>query len=167
MTWSTGTKRLAGSAAIVSAIIAIALASAARADDAVAQAKADVARYAGPQTKWEGPTSGPKPDAGKSIVYLSGDEQNDISHLYGVYIKQAGEKLGWKVTIIDGKGSPTSWLAGMNQGIALKPGGIALFADAASLKDPIKAGVALGVKFVGLHAAGLPGPQPDPHPFVT
>jgi ribose transport system substrate-binding protein len=167
MTWSTGTKRLAGSAAIVSAIIAIALASAARADDAVAQAKADVARYAGPQTKWEGPTSGPKPDAGKSIVYLSGDEQNDISHLYGVYIKQAGEKLGWKVTIIDGKGSPTSWLAGMNQGIALKPDGIALFADAASLKDPIRAGVAQGVKFVGLHAAGLPGPQPDLNLFVN
>ena len=62
-----------------------------------------VARYAGPQTKWEGPTSAPKPDAGKSVVFLSGDEQNDISHLYGVYIKQAGEKLVWKVTVIDGK----------------------------------------------------------------
>src|ERR1700736_1121144 len=167
MKWSTGTKRLAGSAAIMSAIIAIALAAGARADDAVAQAKADVARYAGPQTKWEGPTSGPKPDAGKSIVYLSGDEQNDISHLYGVYIKQAGEKLGWKVTIIDGKGSPTSWLAGMNQAIALKADGIAVFAAAGSLKDPIKAGVAQGIKFVGLHAAGLPGPQPDLNLFVN
>ncbi len=144
-----------------------ALSSAARADDAVDQAKMDAARYAGPQTKWEGPTSAPKPDADKSVVFLSGDEQNDISHLYGVYIKQAGEKLGWKVTIIDGKGSPTSWLAGMNQAIALKPNGIAMFADAASLKDPIKAGVAQGVKFVGLHAAGLPGPQPDLNLFVN
>ncbi len=51
----------------------------------------------------------------------------------------------------------------MNQAIALKPDGIALFADAASLQDPIKAGVAQGIKFVGLHAAGLPGPQPDLH----
>ena len=90
--------------------------------DAVADAKAAVAQYAGPQTTWEGPTSAPKPDAGKKIVFLSGDEQNDISHLYGVYIKEAGEKLGWKVTIIDGKGSPTSWLAGMNQAIALEAG---------------------------------------------
>jgi ribose transport system substrate-binding protein len=138
-----------------------------RADDAVAQAKADVARYAGPQTKWEGPTAAPKPDTGKSIVYLSGDEQNDISHLYGVYIKQAAEKVGWKVTIIDGKGSPTSWLAGMNQAIALKPNGIAMFADAASLKDPIRAGTAQGIKFVGLHAAGLPGPQPELNLFVN
>ena len=51
----------------------------------------------------------------------------------------------------------------MNQAIALKPDGIALFADAASLQDPIKAGVAQGIKFVGLHAAGLAraaaGPQ--------
>ena len=109
----------------------------------------------------------PKPEAGKKVVFLSGDEQNDISHLYGVYIKEAGEKLGWEVTIIDGKGSPTSWLAGMNQAIALKPDGIALFADAASLQDPIKAGVAQGIKFVGLHAAGYPGPQPDLNLFVN
>ena len=102
--------------------------------DAVSDAKAAVERYSGPQTKWEGPTAAPKPDKGKKVVFLSGDEQNDISHLYGTYIKQAGEKLGWEVTIIDGKGSPTSWLAGMNQAIALKPDGIALFADAASLR---------------------------------
>ncbi len=153
---------------IAAALAAVAGSVTARAaDDAVAQAKADVARYAGPQTKWEGPTSAPAPDKGKKIVFLSGDEQNDISHLYGVYIKEAGAKLGWDVTIIDGKGSPTSWLAGMNAAIALKPDGIALFADAASLKDPIKAGVAQGIKFVGLHAAGLPGPQPDLNLFVN
>ena len=33
--------------------------------DAVADAKAAVAKYAGPQTTWEGPTKGPKPEAGK------------------------------------------------------------------------------------------------------
>jgi len=141
--------------------------TAARADDAVAWAKAAAAKYAGPQTSWEGPTSAPEPDKGKKVVFLSGDEQNDISHLYGVYIKEAGAKLGWDVTVIDGKGSPTTWLASMNQAIALKPDGIAMFADAASLKDPIKAGVAQGIKFVGLHAAGLPGPQPDLNLFVN
>jgi len=135
--------------------------------DPVSDARTAVAKYAGPQTSWEGPTKAPKPEPGKKVVFLSGDEQNDISHLYGVYIKQAGEKLGWTVTIIDGKGSPTSWLAGMNQAIALKPDGIALFADGASLQDPIKAGVAQGIKFVGLHAAGLPGPQPNINLFVN
>ena len=57
--------------------------------DAVSDAKAAVAKYAGPQTTWEGPTKAPKPEPGKKIVFLSGDEQNDISHLYGVYIKEA------------------------------------------------------------------------------
>ena len=84
------------------------------ASDVVAQAKAAVAEYAGPQTTWKGPTSAPKPAAGMKIVYLSGDEQNDISHEYGVYIAQAAAKIGWSATVIDGKGSPTSWLAGMD-----------------------------------------------------
>jgi ribose transport system substrate-binding protein len=79
--------------------------------DAVSDAKAAVAKYAGAQTSWEGPAKAPKPEPGKKIVFLSGDEQNDISHLYGVYIREAGEKLGWNVIVIDGKGSPTSWLA--------------------------------------------------------
>ena len=141
-----GRKPLLASAAWLPALLLAAFCAlpAARADDAalVAEAKADVLRYAGPQTQWLGPTSAPKPEAGKLIVYLSGDEQNDISREYGLYIKQAAEKIGWKVTIIDGKGSPTSWLAGLNQAIALKPAGIAMFADAASLQDPIKKGVA-------------------------
>jgi len=60
---------------IYSALAATALfslSSSARADDVVDQAKADTARYSGPQTKWEGPTSAPKPDQDKSIVFLSG-----------------------------------------------------------------------------------------------
>ena len=137
------------------------------ADDIVAQAKAAVAEYAGPQTTWKGPTSGPKPAKGMKIVYLSGDEQNDISHEYGVYIEQAAAKIGWSATVIDGKGSPTSWLAGMDQAIALKPNGIVMFADAKSLQPAITRGLAEGVKFVGIHAAGLPGPQPDLHLFVN
>src|SRR5947208_163102 len=100
--------RLFIASSTIGASTMVALLPAAGADDVVAQAKMDVERYSGPQTKWEGPTSAPKPDAGKSIVFLSGDEQNDISHLYGVYMKEAAEKVGWKVTVIDGKGSPTS-----------------------------------------------------------
>jgi ribose transport system substrate-binding protein len=151
----------------IGAALALASAGPARADDVVAQAKAEVAKYTGPQTTWHGPTSGPKPAPGKKIVYLSGDEQNDICRLYGVFQKEAGAKLGWDVTVIDGKGSPTSWLAGMNQAIALKPDGISMCADAASLQDPIKTGAAMGITFVGLHAAAQPGPQPDLHLFVN
>ena len=133
----------------------------ARADDVVDKAKADVSKATGLQTEWNGPTSAPKVTPGKKIIYLSGDEQIDTSHEYGVYMKEAAEKIGWEATVIDGKGSPTSWLAAFNQAIALKPDGIAIFADAASLQDPIKAANAQGIKIIGLHATALPGPYPD------
>ena len=137
------------------------------ADVTAADARAAVARYAGPQTKWEGPTSAPTPAKGMSIVYLSGDEQNDISREYGLYMKQAAAHLGWKLSVIDGKGSPASWVAGFNQAIALKPNGIAIFADAQSLQGPIRTAVGQGIAVVGLHAASLPGPQPDLNLFVN
>ncbi len=137
------------------------------ADPAAAAAEAAVARYAGPQTKWEGPTSAPKPAAGKFVVYLSGDEQNDISREYGLYMKQAAGHLGWKLTVIDGKGSPANWVSGFNQAIALKPDGIAIFADAKSLQGPIRTAGEHGITVIGLHAASLPGPQPDLHLFVN
>ncbi|HEX2581858.1 MAG TPA: substrate-binding domain-containing protein [Dongiaceae bacterium] len=136
-------------------------------EDIVAQAKAEVARYAGKQDHWTGPQDGPTAEAGKKIVFLSADEQNDISHEYGQYIKQAGEKIGWEVTIIDGKGDPSNWLSVMNQAIALKPDGIAMFMDAKGVQDPMKKAVTQGITFVGLHAAGYPGPQPDLNLFVN
>jgi ribose transport system substrate-binding protein len=131
------------------------------ADDVVDAAKAAVAKYVGLQTEWLGPTSAPKPQAGKKVVYLSGDENIDTSHEYGVYMKEAGAKIGWDVSVIDGKGSPTSWLAAFNQAIALKPDGIAIFADAVSLQEPIKAANAQHITVIGLHAAAIPGPFPD------
>jgi ribose transport system substrate-binding protein len=137
------------------------------AEDAIAGAAAAVVRYAGPQTKWEGPTSAPAPAKGMSIVYLSGDEQNDISREYGLYMKQAAEHLGWKLSVIDGKGSPANWVAGFNQAIALKPNGIAIFADAKSLQGPIREAAKQGITVIGLHAASLPGPQPDLNVFVN
>ena len=156
--------RVASGAAVTALLIAALLVvTPARADDATAS----VARYAGPQTTWEGPTAAPAPAKGKSIVYLSGDEQNDISREYGLYMKQAADQLGWKLTVIDGKGSPANWLAGFNQAIALKPDGIAMFADAKSLQGPIRSATEQGIPVIGLHAASLPGPQPDLHLFVN
>ncbi|WP_131115598.1 substrate-binding domain-containing protein [Lichenihabitans psoromatis] len=145
----------------------IPMTSAARADDGVAAAKAAIEKYAGPQTTWQGPTSAPKPAKDMTLVYLSGDEQNDISREYGLSMKEAAAKLGWKLTVIDGKGSPSSWVSGFNQAIALKPNGIAIFADAKSLQDPIRTAADKGITVIGLHAASLPGPAPDLHLFVN
>ncbi|MHB1171146.1 MAG: substrate-binding domain-containing protein [Lacisediminihabitans sp.] len=109
------------------------------------------------QTTWTGPASGPKASPGKHIVYMSGDQQNSLDKAYGDSLVVAAKSIGWSVTIIDGKGSPTGWLAGMDQAIGLHPDGIAIFADAASLKDAIKAANAAKIPVVGLHAAAQPG----------
>ena len=74
---------------IIAFAVALAAAAPAFADEVVDHAKAVVAKLSGPQTEWSGPTSAPKPGAGKRIVYLSGDENNDICRLYGVFMGEA------------------------------------------------------------------------------
>jgi ribose transport system substrate-binding protein len=137
------------------------------ADDVVDHAKAVVAKLSGPQTEWNGPTSAPKPASGMKIAYLSGDENNDICRLYGVFMGEAASHIGWTVTVIDGKGTPTGWIDGLRQAIALKPNGVAMCADAASLQGPIKEGLERGIAFVGLHAAATPGPHPEINLFFN
>ena len=130
-------------------------------DPVVAQAKANVAKLAGPQNYWDGPTSSPKPEPGKKIVFMSLDEQNDSSRVWGQFTKEAGEKVGWTVTIIDGRGSPKSWIEGFDQAIALKPDGIITTADIASLQDPVKEALRQNIVVMGIHGWAYPGPNKD------
>ena len=55
--------------------------------------------------KWEGPTSGPKAVAGKTIVYVAGDMRN--GGILGVSngVKEAAGVIGWTYRVIDGQGS--------------------------------------------------------------
>ena len=63
-----------------------------RADSFMDGVKAEVVKFAGPQSDWRGPTSAPKPDPGKLIVYMSTDEQNDASREWGQAIQEAGPR---------------------------------------------------------------------------
>ena len=144
---------------VLTAVVCGGMAGPALAADIVAQAKADLVQYAGPQTEWRGPTSGPKPEPGKKIVYLSNDENNDSSRAWGQAIGEVGKKIGWDVTVIDGKATPTGWINAFNQAIALKVDGIIISADAKSLQDPIGEAKKRDIPVVGIHAAALPGPN--------
>lgn len=124
----------------------------------VAAIKKTVAQMQDKQTTWTGPTTGPVASPGKRIVYLSGQESNSLDAAYGQYLQQAAAKIGWTVTIIDGQGTPTGWLAGMDQAIALHPAGIVIFADATSLQKPIAVAQADHIPVVGLHASQTTGP---------
>jgi ribose transport system substrate-binding protein len=158
---------LARTALVIGGLALASAAAKANDDPSVSAAKSAVQLYAGPQTAWNGPTSAPKPAKGKFIVYVSADEQNDISREYGLYMKQAAAYLGWKVVVIDGKGNPETWLASFSQAIALHPDGIATEADAKSLQGPIKLANQRGIPVIGLHSASLPGPAPDLGLFVN
>ena len=158
---------LVTTALAVAACVAALGAQPARADAFMDQVAAEVVKYAGPQSDWRGPTSAPKPDAGKLVAYMSTDEQNDASREWGTAIAEAGAKIGWKVVIIDGHGTPVGWQQGLNQAIALKADGIVTNADAASLKGIIKDANDRGIVVVGIHATAFPGPQPDVGLFVN
>ena len=125
------------------------------------QVKAEVQLFAGPQTEWRGPTSAPKPISGKHLAYLANDAQNDATQDWANAVKDAGDKIGWTTTIIDGHGSPVGWQQGFNQAIALKVDGIVTDADAASLQPQIKDAISKGIVVIGIHGAAFPGPQAD------
>src|ERR1700678_2554135 len=147
-------------AAAVSALVSVTLlatfAGPARADAFMDQVRAEVLRYAGPQSDWRGPTSSPKPEAGKLVAYMSTDEQNDASREWGQAIQEAGAKIGWKVIIIDGHGTPVGCQQGLNKAIALKADGIVSNADAASLKPIIMDANDKGIVVAGIHATAFP-----------
>jgi ribose transport system substrate-binding protein len=153
--------RSAAAGAVAGALAFGASLTMAHADAFLDEVKANVELLANPQTAWQGPTATPKPDPGKTIVYMSQDEQNDASARYGEAIKEAAAQLGWTVTVVDGRGTATGAIEATNQAIALKPDAIVIASDAAPLKDVLKEAAARGIVVVGVHAAALPGPQPD------
>jgi len=124
--------------------------------DGVADAKAAVQKYAGPQTTWEGPTAAPKPDKGKKVVFLSGDEQNDISHLYGVYIKGSRRETRLGGDDHRRQGQPDLVAGRHEPGNRAEAGRHRALRRRRKLERPDNAGVAQGIKFVGLHALACP-----------
>jgi ribose transport system substrate-binding protein len=147
-------------AAGIAAAMTVGLPIAAQAGDALADAENAVKLVTGPQTQWTGPTSGPKAVAGKNIVYISCGAFNQICVSVGKSVAEAADKIGWKLTSIDGKGSATGWLSAWNQALALKPDGIIAFTSADAVQAPIQEAKTMGIPVVGILASSKPGPVP-------
>jgi ribose transport system substrate-binding protein len=127
----------------------------------VADAKAAVEKVTTPSETWTGPTSGPKLASGKHIVYVDGDASNSVNALWGTYLQQVTEKIGWTVTLIDGKGTAAGWQTAMEQALALKPDGIVTSTDAATMASEFAKAQKLGIPIVGFHLTAGPGAYPD------
>ncbi len=132
----------------------------AAADAFTDSAKAKVATLAGAKSTWDGPTSGPKAAAGKTVVFVAADMKN--GGIVGVSkgAEEAGKAIGWTVRVIDGQGSVSGRTAALNQALALKPDGIIVGGfDTAEQKSAFGNAAKAGIPLVGWNAGPKPGPD--------
>jgi ribose transport system substrate-binding protein len=129
--------------------------------DAMSDAKAFLAKYAGHVTSWDGPTTGPKAAKDKNIVVLAGDMKN--GGILGVTdgFLQAAKVIGWHVRVIDGAGTVSGRTSAFSQALALKPDGIVIEGfDPIEQKPGLQAAESAGIPIVAWHAGAALGPIP-------
>ncbi len=129
--------------------------------DAISDAMAEVQKYAGQKTVWDGPTAGPTAMADQKIVVLAADMKN--GGILGVTngIEEAAAKIGWQVTVLDGAGSIQSRAAAFGQALALQPDGIIINGfDAVEQQAALKQACDAGIPMVSWHAGPVIGPDP-------
>jgi ribose transport system substrate-binding protein len=137
-------------------------------DPAVALAKEVVAKAAAPVTAWDGPTTGPKAQPGKFIIYVAADLRNGGVLGVSKGVAEAAAAIGWKLQIIDGKGPASGMTDALNEALALRPDGIILGSiDASSQTTALQKATALGIKVVSWHAGSTPGPLPEQGVFTN
>lgn len=103
--------------------------------------------------KWDGPTTGPKAAADKTIVVLAGDLKN--GGILGVTngVAEAAEKIGWTVRVLDGAGSISGRTAAFGQAMALKPDGIVINGfDAVEQQAALETVAAANIPMVSWHS---------------
>jgi ribose transport system substrate-binding protein len=137
-------------------------------DDYLTQAKAYIAKATEPGAPWTGPTTGPKAQGHKLVIYVSQDQRNGGAQGVGDGAQEAAKAIGWEFRLLDGQGSVAQHTSALNEAIALKPDGIILGTiDAKEQAPVVEHAVQLGIKVVGWHAAGAPGPVQDPPVFTN
>lgn len=135
------------------------------ADDAIlTEAKAYTAEVTKSSRPWNGPTTGPTAQRGKTIVFVSADQRDSGPRGVAQAVQEAAHVIGWNYRLIDGQGSISGRSAAMNQAIALKPDGIVDAKEQAAL---IHQAAASGVKIVGWHSLSKPGSAPQDSLFTN
>lgn len=126
----------------------------------VAAAKDLIAKAAASSVPWDGPTTGPKALAGKTVVLISEDQRNGGALGVSEGVTEAAKVIGWRLTILDGAGVIANRSAAFGQAIALKPDVIiADNDDATEQKVNIIKAVNAGIKVLGWHSNVKPGPM--------
>ncbi|MGH6958947.1 MAG: sugar ABC transporter substrate-binding protein [Dongiaceae bacterium] len=92
------------------------------ADDAAAA----VAAAKKPLADWSVPPPAPTPAKGKSVYVITCTSQGIGCVRAANGVKEAGERLGWTVRVIDGKGDPGTWNGAIQAAIAGGASGIVI-----------------------------------------
>lgn len=110
---------------------------------------------------WDGPTRGPAPQRGRTVVFLASDSRN--GGVTGVFrgFEGASALLAWKVVFLDGGGTPEAQDAQWARALAQRPDGIILGGfDAEGCRERLAEARRARIPVVGWHAAPEPGPAP-------
>jgi ribose transport system substrate-binding protein len=131
-------------------------------ESSVAEAKRYTALVSKPRPPWDGPTTGPRAQRNKSIIYVSADQRNGGAKGVGQGAAEAAKVIGWNFRLIDGQGTDAGRRDALKQAAELKPDGIILgTVDAQEQAEVIREIAAKGIKIVGWHSLGKPGPVRD------
>jgi ribose transport system substrate-binding protein len=133
----------------------------ARAEDAVGRAeRTDV--------PWNGPTTGPRAVAGRTLVYVAQTMTNPGVAGAADGVREAARVIGWNVRVIDGGGTPAGIQAAMSEALALRPSGIVIGGfDPNSTSQQVARANAADIPLVGWHAVASPGPSRQPPLFTN
>ena len=159
---------LTGAMVAAAAMLAAALPAQAQEDAYLKMAKDYIAKVTAPGAPWTGPTTGPKAAGKKLVIYVSADQRNGGATGVGDGAAEAAKVMGWDFRVLDGQGSVQLRTSALNQAIALKPDGIILgTVDAHEQAPVIEKAASMGIKIVGWHASGAPGPVKEPPVFTN
>ena len=148
----------------MTALLAASVAAAipAHAQDVVAQARAVIEAATAPASAWTGPVTGPKAAPGKTVVYVAADMRNGGIQRVADGVKEAGQKIGWTIRVLDGQGSISEVQSAFGQAMALKPDGIVVGGfDVVQSATMLKQASDQGIKLVAWHGGPAPGPMPQ------
>jgi ribose transport system substrate-binding protein len=84
---------------------------------AIDRAKASAEKWLAAPSEWGGPTEGPKPVAGKRVAIISCSQATEGCNRPTRSAVEAAKLIGWKPTVLDGKGEPSQQLAAANSAV--------------------------------------------------
>jgi ribose transport system substrate-binding protein len=117
-------------------------------------------------TERKPPTTAPHPQKGKNVWILSPGQAGESSSIPVNAAKEAGEAIGWKMTVFDGQADASRYPVGIRQAIAAKADGIIVDAiDCAWIRQPLIEAHAAKVKIASFNALDCNDPAVKAEPL--